>query len=263
MEKKNKIKHGAGENGIPDGLGMGRRVGGVRRENRTDASNKNTCVGGVGFGVHARRHRAVGRFLVAQVLGRFGSLFHPSRGLFVFGAHRGVVAVVPVVGRPFGRTGRRRPSLMMRVHGWRVVGRAAGRRLRPVVMVMVVRRFRLGGRGQPVVQRRRRRRPAVVVRGAAAVAVGRRQQRVLAAPGYLVLDEPTYVRQQEHSLALAASQQIHLVGTAGALCGVRIRWRENKIRKRKNTKLHENISNYFNINEQPPAHKNDPNATAL
>lgn len=191
-------------------------------------------MGSVGFGVNARRHRAVG-LLVAQVIGRLGSLFHPGRGggLLVLGAHRVVRAVVPVLGRPLGRARRRRPPLVMVHHRRLVFGRAAGRRLRPVVMVVlvvgvvmvVVRRFRLGRGLQPVVQRQRLRWTVVVVAtgaSAAAVAVGR-QQRVLGAPGHFVLDEPAYVRQQEHSLALAAGQQVHLIGTAGALCRVRIR----------------------------------------
>jgi len=97
----------------------------------------------------------------------------------------------------------------------RLVG--PGRRLGPVVPVLVRRRFRLGGGRQAVVQRR----CVVPGAGAAAVAVG--QQRVFAAPGDFVLDEPAYVRQQEHSLTLSARQQVHLIGPAGALCRVRIR----------------------------------------
>lgn len=143
-----------------------------------------------------------------QVLGRFGSLFNTSRargrcsGFLVLRASATFVAAVIPVRRPFRGTGRRRPSLVHRVVG-------AGWRLGPVMVVM---RFRLGG--QTIV---RRQRPVVVNAGAVAV------ERVLAATGHLVLDEPTYVRQQKNSLALTASEQVHLIGAARALCRVRIR----------------------------------------
>lgn len=81
----------------------------------------------------------------------------------------------------------------------------------------MVMRFRLDG--QAVV---RRQRPVVV--GPAAVAV----ERVLAATGHLVLDEPAYVRQQEDSLTLTASEQVHLIGATRALCRVRIRCEQKR-----------------------------------
>lgn len=90
---------------------------------------------------------------------------------------------------------------------------SSGRGLGPVLV-----RFRLGRR-QTVVQRRL---PAVVVvRAGTAVAVG--QQRVFAATGHLVLDEPAYVGQREYSLTLSAREQVHLIGAARALSWVRIR----------------------------------------
>lgn len=181
-----------------------------------------TWVGGVGFSVHAGRCRTVGLFVVAQVLGWLGSLFHASRDpgggvLLIVRTTGSVVMVVPVRG-PLGRARRRRSPLMV---AKRFVG--TGCRWLWTLMMMVVgvvMGFRLVGRRQTVVCWRR---SVVVTTGAAAVAVIRLQQRILAATGHLVLHEPTYVRQQEHSLTLAARQQVHLIGTAGALCRVRIR----------------------------------------
>lgn len=178
-----------------------------------------------------------------HVLGRFGSLFHPSRdgrGRFlVLGttAAAVVVTVVPV-GSPFGRAGRRWPPAVVR----RTFVGHGRRRLGPVMVVMM--RFRFGRRrrrhhrrGHPVVQLRGGRlcRRSAVAVVAVAIAAVDQHQRVFAATGHFVLHETAYVRQQEHSLTLAARQQVDLVGAGGALGGIRIRC-EKKILSKINVK---------------------------